>query len=228
MLVIPSIDVLDGSVVKLVQGKEGTGLKIDRSPEDLVKEFEQKGFKRVHIVDLTRAFGRKGDEGIYRHLPSKFPRLDFQTGGGIREAEEIRRVLSWGFKNVIVGTRALLDMPWAERAARTFPLRLMLAVEVDGTNVMVSGWKQQAPLTLDAVLSFASKTDFSGILVTDISREGRLTGANTELVAAIRKKYSKAIHYSGGVKGEQDFKKLEDAGADACIVGMSTYKNQNS
>lgn len=224
MIIIPSIDVLDGSVVKLVQGKVGTGLKIDKSPEDLVKEFADKGFKRVHIVDLSRAFGKKSEETTYRHLPSKFPQMDFQIGGGIRNTEEIRKVLSWGFKSVIVGTRALLDMEWAERAARTFPLRLMLAVEVEGESVMVSGWKRKAPLTLDEVLTFASKAEFSGLLVTDISREGKLEGANTALVQRIRKKYTQAIHYSGGIRDKEDLKKLEDAGADACIVGMAIYK----
>jgi phosphoribosylformimino-5-aminoimidazole carboxamide ribotide isomerase len=231
MKLYPAIDLLDGRVVRLARGNFDAVTDYDTAPEAVATNFAAAGADWLHVVDLSGARdGTRRQTGALRQLVNAG--LKIQTGGGVRSQEDVAAVLDTGAARVIVGSLAVtapdLVMGWIERFG---PERIVAAFDVrveDGIAwPTVSGWTRTASESLPDLLRRYAKSGLAHALVTDISRDGMLSGPNTELYADLTTQWPGiAWQASGGVSSLDDLVALSKAGADGAIIGKALYENR--
>ena len=229
---IPAIDLRNGQVVRLKRGDYNQQTTYEVDPLETAKKFEDAGCKWLHIVDLDGAKeGRPINlaiiENIIRHT-----NLNVEVGGGIRTEESMEYVLAIGAQRIILGTRALADMPWFAAMTKDsrFKHRLVLGLDARDGYVATHGWTRggRGDNTSPKAIDLAKSVDnlpLAAIIYTDIARDGMLTGPNipatTELLAACK---NTPIIHSGGIKSLADIIALKSLPITGIIVGKSIYE----
>lgn len=231
MLIIPAIDLKGGACVRLMQGRFDDVTDYG-DPFARLKAFAQAGAQWVHIVDLDGA--RLGQPAQYE-LIARLAResdLKIQCGGGVRDPEHIATLLNAGVRRVVVGSATARDpasvRDWIGRFGAE---RICAALDVravgDDWEVAVAGWTAGGGVSLSQVLAEFAPGQLTHILVTDISRDGALTGPNVGLMQSIRAaRPDLQLQASGGVSSLGDLTTLREAGAGAAIVGRALYENR--
>lgn len=231
MLILPAIDLKDGQCVRLAQGRFDAATCYG-DPFERLRSFAEAGAEWVHIVDLD---GARAKAPVQHKLVARLiaeTGLRVQCGGGVRTREHIERLLDVGVARVVVGSVAVRDPAsvhdWivtlgSQAICGAFDVR---AVE-DDWEVAADGWAAGAGVSLSGALARFSPGSLSNILVTDISRDGALTGPNVLLMQAIRtERPDLALQASGGVSKLEDLVALKAAGASAAIVGKALYEGR--
>jgi phosphoribosylformimino-5-aminoimidazole carboxamide ribotide isomerase len=218
-MLIPSIDLMGGKVVQLVQG-EKKALEFD-DLQYWIERFE--GYPMVQLIDLNAAMG-KGENSalIYRickHLPA-------QVGGGIRSVESCSRMLQAGAKKVIIGSALLkagaVDQEMAAALAHyAAPARLIFAIDSRGGRVSIKGWTEGTSLTPLEVIR-QSEEFCSGYLYTHIDTEGTMTGFPMAVAEELKSSTRRKLIVAGGIKAMDEVERLDAMGVDA-VVGMAVY-----
>ena len=234
MLVIPAIDLKDGQAVRLFKGDYNQKTVYSDHPEELAQTFEKAGAIYLHVVDLDGA-----KDPIYRQraLISKIVKaspLPIQTGGGIRSAFDIENLLNLGVERVVVGSVAVKHPELVRGWLNYFgPEHFTLALDVrlnDGVPyVATHGWLKTSNTTLDQILRHYLPYHIEHVLVTDISRDGMMKGANNNLYAQLYKKYPDLdIIASGGISSLADIEAVAKAGAHSVVLGRSLLEGKFS
>ncbi len=225
--VIPSVDILNGKVVRLFQGKYDKVTQYPQSPVEVVKNFIRYGFNFIHIVNLDGAKGlhNEATENTIEEILQM--NCTIQLGGGIRSMEIAERYVSLGAK-VVLGTISAKNPQLTEEIIKTLGKENMtLAFDCKEKNghyeVMINGWEEGNKTTLDEMLKYYSKYEIS-ILCTDISVDGTLTSPNFALYKWIKKKYPKFfLQASGGISSVEDITHLKEDSIDGVIVGRAIH-----
>lgn len=206
MQLIPSIDLRRGKVVRLAQGRDERATVYAGDPLAVLAQFQAAGAERVHIVDLDAAFGEPRQSALLARLVAAAKGEKLQLGGGLRTADLLRGALESGFDRVVAGSMAVRDPAEFGRAAEKFPGRLIPALEFADGELRSGGWSAGTPLGLeDLRLEFSPFTGlFSEALVTDIARDGMLSGPNFELAVSVARALGVRAIVSGGVSGASD------------------------
>jgi len=218
-VLIPSIDVMGGKIVQLVQG-EKKALEFENFAE-WVERFAQ--YPLVQLIDLDAAMG-KGDN---RALIAKFcGKLPCQVGGGIRSASNARDVLAVGARKFIVGSSLVrdgaVDVDFACRLSEEFGCSpLVAAIDSRGGRVAIHGWKTMTDITPTAMIE-ALEPYCSAFLYTHIDTEGMLAGIPMDVVRELKAKTSRGFIAAGGIRSQQEIDELDAMGVDA-VVGMAIY-----
>ena len=224
---MPAVDVAGGEAVRLVQGEAGSETKY-RSPRDAALAWQNDGAEWVHLVDLDAAFGRGSNREL---LASVVGELDVQVelSGGIRDDDSLRAALATGCARVNLGTAALEDPQWCSRAIGEFGDRVAVGLDVlivDGApRLRGRGWVSDGG-DLWEVLDRLERDGCSRYVVTDVTKDGTLTGPNLELLADVCAKTDKPVIASGGVSTIADLEAiagLVDRGVEGSIVGKALY-----
>ncbi|HUF29671.1 MAG TPA: HisA/HisF-related TIM barrel protein [Gemmatimonadaceae bacterium] len=222
MIAIPAVDLRDGACVQLVGGEYAAErVRLDDAVA-VAAGWVTLGFSALHLVDLDAATGRGDNAALVGAIVSAAG-VPVQVGGGVRTAEDIERLLALGAVRVVVGTRALEDPAWLERAAAGAPGRLVVAVDVRERCVVTRGWTHTLPDGLESVLARLDELPLAGLLVTAVHREGRMEGPDVELTREVAGLVRQPVHASGGIAGIDDLRALSSAGAAAAVVGMALY-----
>lgn len=221
MIVIPAVDILGGRAVQLVGGKPGTEKISLPDPWNVAKDWENKGAKRLHIVDLDAAMG-SGDNlstisSIVDHTD-----VPVEVGGGIRTTEKAESLLELGV-DIVAGTRAVMDHKWLSGLANSYPGRVILALDVKEGRIQVKGWKESSPETLDDMLRNTSDLPLKGVLHTNVDVEGQNKGINIEETKNFRSMCPHPVIESGGISSRSDIDMLEEIGVEYAVVGMAIY-----
>jgi phosphoribosylformimino-5-aminoimidazole carboxamide ribotide isomerase len=229
---IPAIDLRNGQVVRLRRGDYNQQTTYEVDPLDIAKKFEAAGCKWLHIVDLDGAKeGRPVNLAIIENI-IKNTRLNVEVGGGIRTEESMEYVLAIGAQRIILGTRALADMPWFESMAHDgrFKNRLVLGLDAKDGFVATHGWTrggatdENSPKAVD-IARDVDNWPLAAIIYTDIARDGMLKGPNLRATAKLAKICKKIpIIHSGGVKSLADITALKSLPIAGIIVGKSIYE----
>lgn len=227
MKVFAAIDLRAGAAVQLVGGDPATERVRLPDPSAVARHWLTLGFRHLHVVDLDGALDAGSNEDALRAIAARGtgapePAL-LQAGGGIRDGAAIDRTLGLGADRVIVGTRAVEDRAWLERAAQARPERLVVAADVRGGVVLTRGWREETALSADEFLAGLAPIPLAAVLVTDVSREGRMEGLDAALFARLVAASPHPLLAAGGITGRDDLKSLRDAGADGAILGMALY-----
>jgi phosphoribosylformimino-5-aminoimidazole carboxamide ribotide isomerase len=222
MIVIPAVDLREGACVQLVGGdyaKERVRLE---DPVAVAAQWGAAGFGALHLVDLDAAVGRGTNGALLAEMIAAV-HVPVQVGGGVRDDAAIERLLSIGAERVVVGTRALEEPEWLERAAHRFPGRLVVAADVRGREVLTHGWTRVLDASFDAVLGRLVVLPVAGVLVTAVHREGRLSGPDVPLSREAAGRVPWPVYASGGITSIADLRALAAVGVAGAVIGMALY-----
>ncbi len=224
MILLPAIDIHEGSCVRLLRGDYATAQQVADSPLLTARRFEEAGAQWLHMVDLDGAKERRPvNTEIFREIVEG-TRLSTELGGGIRNRETIEFYLEMGVSRVILGSAALQNPELVREAARAYGERIAVGIDARGGMAAADGWLASSQV---GYLDLAKAMEESGvrtIIYTDIGRDGTLGGVNLEELEAISKAVSCRIIASGGVRDLRDIAALRDLGLYGAICGKSLYQ----
>jgi phosphoribosylformimino-5-aminoimidazole carboxamide ribotide isomerase len=218
-MLIPSIDLMGGKIVQLVQG-EKKALEFDDF-EPWLERFAR--YPLVQIIDLDAAIGQGDNRQLVRSLLQQLP---CQVGGGIRTAEKAQEMLDDGALRVIIGSSLIKDgniqSTFAEQLAGQLGAeRLIFAVDSKGGRVAIRGWRQLTDISAAQMIR-ALESWCGGFLYTHIDTEGLLLGMPLDVVSELRGVTSKRLTVAGGIRTQEEVDRLDVMGVDA-VVGMAIY-----
>ena len=225
---IPAIDIIGGQCVRLTKGDYDQKTVYRDSPAEVAKEFEQIGFKRLHVVDLDGAKSKHivNSEVLRRVTTDTQLVVDF--GGGIKTDEDIEKAFAAGASMVTIGSIAVTDpdlfMGWLEKYGAE---HIILGADVRHGKISINGWKEDSAEDLLPFLKKYVDAGVKNVLCTEISKDGPLTGPAIELYQSIMAAYP-GLHLiaSGGVSSIDDIKALEAAGIPAVVFGKAIYEGK--
>jgi len=208
MLVIPAIDLKDGQCVRLLQGKKDAVTTYSDDPAKTAKRWESYGAKLIHIVDLDGAFtGRQTNlDAIIKIRQSV--KIPLQVGGGIRNIGNVMNLFSAGIDRIIIGTAAIEDPEFLTYACRNYPGKVLIGIDAKDGMVAIKGWEEVTSLSAKDLVRRLEIFGVAGIVYTDISRDGMLSGPNIEATRAIVEGVQIPVIASGGVSCIDDIKNL--------------------
>jgi phosphoribosylanthranilate isomerase len=224
MIVIPAVDIRRGRVVRLRHGREDEETAYTDDPAAAAAKFHDTGAEWLHVVDLDAAFGTgENRDAVKKVLASTRARA--QVGGGIRALDEAARMLDAGAERIILGTEAVRNPAFLERAIERFGDAVVVALDVRGDRVRVRGWADEAG-TLEETLPGVLEAGAARLLVTQVTRDGTLEGPDVELYQGLVSRLEVPVIASGGVRDAADLKALAGTGAEAVIVGRALYEGR--
>lgn len=230
MRIIPAIDLIDGKCVRLTQGDYTQKKIYNEDPLEVAKQFEDNGFKYLHLVDLDGAKSQsivntKTLENITGKTSLK---VDF--GGGIKTDEAIRIAFACGASQVTGGSVALKNKPLFLSWLQEFgPEKIILGADVKGENIAVNGWLENSTSNLFDFLDGYINEGIRYVVCTDIHKDGLLQGCSLSLYQKIIQNYKDLkLIASGGVSSINELEQLKDMGLDGVIIGKALYENKIS
>ena len=228
MILIPAIDIQGGRCVQLKQGVEQSASIYGDDPVAMAGRWLALGARRLHVVDLDGAFaGRRVSADLVAGIAAAAGDVPVQVGGGIRDLEEIGNYLGAGVSQVIVGTRAIEDPAFLEAAAARFPEQVILGLDARAGRAATAAWDDTSDTRALDIAARVSELALFAIVFTDIERDGMLTGINDEATAAIARASGLPVIASGGVRDEDDLRRLQALRLDALlgvIAGSALYE----
>ncbi len=218
-MLIPSIDLMGGKIVQLVQG-EKKALEFENFGE-WIERFSR--YPLVQLIDLDAAKGEGNNQALIAEFCGKLP---CQVGGGVRSAEDAQQMLQAGAKRVILGSSLIrdgaVDTKFAGELCDEFGAdKLVMAIDSRGGRVAIHGWKTITAITPAAMMQ-ALEPYCSAFLYTHIDTEGLLQGIPMDVVAELRQMTSRKLIAAGGIRSQQEIDALDAMGVDA-VVGMAIY-----
>ncbi len=228
MVVVPSIDLRGGRVVRLQQGDYARQVNYDVEPVTVAESFAAAGAKWMHVVDLDGAQeGRPVQTEMISRL-ARTPGLEVEAGGGIRRREDIDQLLEAGVRRVVVGTQAMEDWPWFDSLAHDakYAGRIVLAVDAKDGMIAVRGWTQTSSRSAVEVAAQVSDWPLAAILYTDVAKDGMLQGPNLQQTRAVAEAGKVPVIASGGVGGIEHIRQLKGLPIWGVIVGRSLYEGK--
>jgi phosphoribosylformimino-5-aminoimidazole carboxamide ribotide isomerase len=224
--ILPSVDLRGGQVVRLKQGDYARQINYSVDPLDTARSFRDAGAQWMHVVDLD---GAKEGRPLQTDLIAQMiaaSGLQVQVGGGIRTADDIRRLLEAGAQRVVLGTRAMEDWQWFERQVKDtqFANRLVLAVDAKDGVIAVKAWQESSGRLATDVAREVSDWPLGAILYTDVAKDGMMSGPNYEATAQLVRGGRVPVIASGGVGTVDHVRLAKQTGAWGCIIGRSLYE----
>ncbi|WP_058235588.1 bifunctional 1-(5-phosphoribosyl)-5-((5-phosphoribosylamino)methylideneamino)imidazole-4-carboxamide isomerase/phosphoribosylanthranilate isomerase PriA [Devriesea agamarum] len=220
---LPAVDVADGQAVRLVQGEAGSETRYG-APLDAARVFERAGARWLHLVDLDAAFGRGSNADLLAEVVASVS-MDVELSGGIRDDDSLARALATGCRRVNLGTAALENPEWTERVIAEHGDKIAVGLDVRGTTLAARGWTRDGG-DLWETLARLDAAGCARYVVTDVQRDGTLTGPNLELLRQVCEATSAPVIASGGVSNLEDLaalRTLVPAGVEGSIVGKALY-----
>ena len=208
MILFPAIDLKDGVCVRLEQGDMARATVFNRDAAAQAHDFEEAGFRHLHVVDLDAAFAGKPMNAAAVERILETVGLCVQLGGGIRDMATIDGWLGKGVNRVIIGTAAVRDPALVKEAARAYPGRVAVGLDARDGKVAVEGWAETSQITALEIAQRFEDAGVAAIVFTDIARDGLLKGLNLDATIALADSISVPVIASGGLASIDDVKAL--------------------
>jgi phosphoribosylformimino-5-aminoimidazole carboxamide ribotide isomerase len=228
MKCLPAIDILDGKCVRLSKGDFDKSTIYNESPLDQAQVFENAGFKEIHIVDLNGAkSGNRLNLPIISEIASNTG-LKIQLGGGIRSIDSITEAFDLGINKIILGT-SILNKKFAREVMQRFdPNKIVFGLDVELKNniycLASHGWNEVSDIN---IFNFIDEIKPINVLVTDITKDGMMTGPNYDLYSVLKSKFSLIkIIASGGIRNINDIQKLKSMKIEHAVIGKAIYEEK--
>ena len=213
-MIIPCIDLMEGKVVQLVQGREKV-LEGD-SPLEMLKRFAR--FPQIQVIDLDAAMGKGSNDGLVELIASQ---CVARVGGGVRTPDRARLLIEQGAHRVIVGTAAFQHELLQEIAGAAGPERLIIALDSKGGKVVVKGWQEATKHSAEEVIR-QMEPYCSGFLCTYVDKEGMMQGTDLDWFRRLRTATEHELTAAGGITTIQEIDELQRMGIHAAL-GMAIY-----
>lgn len=223
MILLPAIDIIDGKPVRLYQGDYSRASQVADSVVDTAVKFQKEGAEWLHCVDLDGAkAGKRVNSEVIVEAAEKSG-LKTEVGGGIRTIEDVDFYLSHGIARVILGTAAVEDEAMLKKALARYGDRIAIGIDARDGLVRTAGWLGSTSLDY---ISFAKKMESLGaadLIVTDISKDGTLSGPAFAMYETLRREVHVNITASGGIHSMEDIRRLKEMHLYGAILGKSLY-----
>ena len=225
---IPAIDIIDGKCVRLTKGDYNQKTVYNDSPADVARQFEDMGFKRLHVVDLD---GAKSKHIVNDHVLKAITdatNLKVDFGGGLKTDDDLKKAFESGASMVTIGSIAVtkpeLFLSWLEEYGAD---KLILGADVRNGKISINGWKEDSAEELLPFLKQYVDHGVKNVLCTEISKDGTLQGPAIELYRQIMDAYP-TLHLiaSGGVGSTDDIRNLNESGIPAVVFGKAFYEGK--
>jgi phosphoribosylformimino-5-aminoimidazole carboxamide ribotide isomerase len=227
---IAAIDLINGQVVRLINGKLENKIIYSNDPIEIAKRWEADGIDSLHVVDLDLALntGKNNTELILKIVDTV--RIPIQIAGGIRSINTINKLLDMNkLLKVVIGTMAFKNPEIIKKITKKRLYRIILAVDHNKENIMISGWKEFSGIKLFDAIEAYQNIGINNFLLTNIDKDGTLEGPDIETIVRINKKFKQIkIISSGGISNILDIIKLRNTKCHAVILGKALYDNKLS
>ncbi len=223
MLIFPAIDLFGGKAVRLFKGDYAQMTVYSDDPPQIGEAFKACGAGQIHIVDLEGA--RSGSTPNFETVKAIKERsgLFCQVGGGIRSIETVERYLAAGIDRVILGTAAVTEPDFAQRAVEKYGEKIAVGIDIKDGFAAIRGWEEKSALTATALCEKMQRMGVKTLICTDIARDGAMEGTNHGLYRQLMTDFDMQIIASGGVSSLADVKRLSGAGLYGAIIGKAYY-----
>lgn len=226
LVLLPAVDVVRGKAVRLLRGEAGTETDYG-TPLDAARQWEVGGAQWLHLVDLDAAFGRGQNQEILSEVVSAVS-MRVEISGGIRDTASLARALDTGAARVNIGTAALENPDWTAEMIREYGDAVAVGLDVRGTTLAGRGWTSEGGELWD-VVERLQEAGCRRYVVTDVTKDGTLTGPNTELLAEMARRTGTPVIASGGISSLDDLAALRELvplGVEGAIVGKALYSGR--
>lgn len=224
MILLPAIDLIGGRAVRLLRGDYDQMTVYDPDAVHTARIFKELGAQAIHLVDLegARDGGLPNRETVLRI--KKETGLICEIGGGIRDMDAVRAYLDSGLDRVILGTAAAQDPAFAREAARCYPGKVAVGMDLKDGLVAVRGWLEKTEWSAESFLDRMTGEGIDTFIVTNVSKDGAMQGTDTELYRSLRKAYPGCRFIaSGGISSVEELIRLKDMELYGAIVGKAYY-----
>jgi len=225
MRIIPAIDIIGGKCVRLTKGDYATQKTYSENPLDMAKMFEDAGIKYLHVVDLDGAKAKQIVNHKTLDLLASQTGLQIDFGGGIKTENDIKTAFESGAKQITVGSVAAqnptLMLEWLMKYGAE---KIILGADCKNRMIATNGWLESSDLD---VVDFVKEFNNNGVkysIVTDIDKDGMLSGPAFELYKEILKETKIKLIASGGITTIEDVQKLKSLGCEGAIIGKAIYE----
>lgn len=226
LTLLPAVDVAAGQAVRLVQGAAGTETGYG-DPLEAALAWQSAGAEWVHLVDLDAAFGRGSNAPLLAEVTGRLD-IAVELSGGIRDDESLAAALATGCARVNIGTAALERPDWVRDIIAAHGEKIAVGLDVRGSRLAARGWTREGGELTEAL----ARLDADGcarFVVTDVTRDGTLTGPNLDLLRQVCALTSRPVIASGGVSSLADLRaiaSLVPMGVEGAIVGKALYAGE--
>ena len=223
LTLLPAVDVANGKAVRLLKGQAGTETDYG-DPLDAARDWVEAGARWIHLVDLDAAFGRGSNAELLARIVGEVG-VKVELSGGIRDDASLTRALEAGAARINLGTAALEDPEWTERVISDHGDLIAVGLDVRGSTLAARGWTKEGG-NLWETLERLNAAGCSRYVVTDVTRDGTLTGPNLELLRTVASLSPAPVVASGGIARLEDIAALADLvpqGIDSAIIGKALY-----
>ena len=225
MIILPAIDLIDGTCVRLTQGDYSTSEQVAADPVETAFGFKGLGAEWLHMVDLDGAAAKEPRNKEIICRVAKETGLNIEVGGGIRGMQTIEAYLNDGIKRVILGSAALFNPGLVKDAVTAFGTRIAVGIDTKDDFVQTNGWAESSEMRLTELAVKMADAGVSTIIHTDISRDGMLSGPNLETLRKLKECVPGVnLIASGGIHDILDIIALKNLGMYGTICGKSIYK----
>ena len=223
MVIYPAIDLYEGKAVRLYKGDYNQMTVYNDNPVEVAQDFLRQGAQRIHLVDLEGA-----KDGTIPNFDTvcaikQATGLFCEIGGGIRTMETVDRYLSSGIDRVILGTAAVQNTEFAQKAVAKYGEKIAIGIDIKDGFVAIKGWTEKSEYDAIEFCGMMQDVGIKTLICTDISRDGAMKGANHELYQTLQKKFSMDVIASGGVSSMEDVVRLAKSNIHGAIIGKAYY-----
>ena len=226
MIVIPAVDIKGGKCVRLRQGLMDEETIFSDNPEEMALKWEEKGAKRLHLVDLDGAVkGETSNKEVVQNIV-KAVSVPVQLGGGIRNMEIIEDYIDMGIDQVILGTVAYKNSDLVEEACKRYAGKIIVSIDSKDGYISIEGWTEQTRMAAIDLAKNFENMGVNSIIYTDIKRDGMENGPNLDAIRRFAGALNMQVIAAGGIsslRDIEDLSALEKYGVNGAIIGKALY-----
>ena len=227
MKIFPAIDIINGECVRLTKGLVENKTKYDKSPLEMAKIYQDKGFETIHVVDLDATLG-KGNNDKTLELIRKNIDIKIEIAGGIRDKAAIQNKINQGFDIIVIGTFAIKGIDEVAKFENNILDKISVAIDLKDNKIASHGWQQTSTDSLENIVNIYNELPIHSFFVTDVANDGMLSGLNISIFESIKKLTDKKITIGGGVKNLTDVQIGIKNSFDHMVIGKAIYENRIS
>ena len=227
MKIFPAIDIINGECVRLTKGLAENKTIYDKSPVEMAKIYQDKGFETIHVVDLDATLGKGSNDKILE-LVRKNIDIKIEVAGGIRDKAAIQTKINQGFDIIVIGTFAIKGIDEVSKFENNILDKISVAIDLKDNKIASHGWQQTSTDSLESIVNIYNALPIHSFFVTDVANDGMLSGLNISTFESIKKLTDKKITIGGGVKDLSDVQIGIKNGFDHMVIGKAIYENKFS
>ena len=227
MKIFPAIDIINGECVRLMKGLAENKTIYDKSPVEMAKIYQDKGFETIHVVDLDATLG-KGSNDKTLELIRKNIDIQIEVAGGIRDKAAIQNKINQGFDIIVIGTFAIKGIDEVSKFENNILDKISVAIDLKDNKIASHGWQQTTTDSLESIVNIYNELPIHSFFVTDVANDGMLSGLNISTFESIKRLTEKKITIGGGVKDLSDVQIGIKNGFDHMVIGKAIYENKFS